>query len=251
MTLVVGIQCSDGVVIGTDSAMTFGIAEQFHTIEQPIRRKIDIIEDKIIIAGTGQIGLGQRFTELTERLWKGKKFSDKSILDIGRLISHHTIQDFQSTFLKPGAFGALTAIPNKSKAELIEFAVADFQPEVKSEINWYASMGSGQPVADPLLGFVRTVFWGDDAPSCKEGIFATTLVLKLACSMTPHGVAGPIQMATLCREKREFTARYLTEDELHEHDQSVDEAISHFKDFRAKLAGSDFSESGIPAAPMK
>ena len=251
MTLIVGIRCSDGVVIGTDSAMTFGITHQQSTIEQPIRRKIDVIDDKIIIAGTGPIGLGQRFTEMTKLLWENKAFRNKSIFEIGRLISHNTIKDFDSTFQKVGAFGALTAMPNQTKAELIEFSLADFQPEVKSEINWYASMGSGQHVADPLLGFVRTVFWGDEAPSCKEGIFATTLVLKLACSMTPYGVAGPIQMATLCKIKKEYKACYLTENELHEHDQSVDEAILHFKEYRAKLAGQDISEGSIPIAPNR
>ena len=31
MTLVVGILCTDGVVIGTDSAMTFGTGQAFRT----------------------------------------------------------------------------------------------------------------------------------------------------------------------------------------------------------------------------
>ncbi len=250
MTLIVGIRCLDGVVIGTDSAMTFASSDQF-TIEQPNRRKIDIIEGQIIIAGTGPIGLGQRFTEGIDVLFGTGQFNDKSTIEIGRLISRCAIEDFSSTYQELGAFGALTAIPNRSHAELIEFSVADFQPEVKSENNWYASMGSGQSVADPLLGFVRTVFWGDEAPRCEEGIFATTLVLKLACSMTPHGVAEPIQMATICREDDEFKARYLTEDELNEYDQSVDAAVAHFKEYSAKLASPDSPDQDMPVSPTE
>ena len=74
MTVVVGIRCTDGVVIGTDSAMTFGPSEQQLTIEQPYRSKIDIIDSHIIVAGTGQIGLGQRLASEVEKLW-GEIFS--------------------------------------------------------------------------------------------------------------------------------------------------------------------------------
>lgn len=57
MTILVGLLCKEGIVIGADSSATFGSA-QFRTIEQPTD-KIEIIDNQIIVAGTGQIGLGQ------------------------------------------------------------------------------------------------------------------------------------------------------------------------------------------------
>ena len=69
MTLVVGILCQDAVVIGADSAMTFANSRQA-TIEQPYPNKITIIQDNVIIAGAGEIGLGQRFVETTGKLWR-------------------------------------------------------------------------------------------------------------------------------------------------------------------------------------
>ena len=77
MTVVVGIRCTDGVVIGTDSAMTFGLSAQQLTIEQPYHSKIDVVENHIIVAGTGHIGLGQRFAYEVKKLWKRKFFSKK------------------------------------------------------------------------------------------------------------------------------------------------------------------------------
>ena len=71
MTLVVGILCKDGVVIGADSAITFGLSSQQPTIEQPYSKKITVILDQVIIAGTGAVGLGQRFAETTAKLWEG------------------------------------------------------------------------------------------------------------------------------------------------------------------------------------
>ena len=250
MTLVVGIRCTDGVVVGSDSAMTFGPNAQQPTIEQRNREKIHIVDGRIIVAGTGYIGFGQRFTETTERLWREKQFQNKSTIEIGRLVSRNVIQDFSSTNMNPGGYGALVAVPNGRTAELIEFPLENLQPEVKSDVNWYASMGIGQLVADPLLGFVRAVFWGDEPPNRQEGVFAATLVLKLACQMSPVGVAEPIQMAILYPNKKgQLSARQLTEEELLEHKEVVSGAIEHFKQYRSKLAGQDEPAEAPPAAP--
>ena len=67
MTAIVGILCQQAVVIGTDSSATFSSGSQ-QTIEQPIE-KLLIVPDNIIVVGTGQIGLGQRFSAIVEKAW--------------------------------------------------------------------------------------------------------------------------------------------------------------------------------------
>ena len=153
----------------------------------------------------------------------------------------------------PEVYGALVAIPSKQKPALIEFPAVGFQPEVKTDGLWYASMGSGQNVADPLLGFVRETFWEDNAPpSYREGIFAATMVLKLSCKMAPGGVAEPIQMAVLRpdpSQKGKLFAHHLTKDELSEHEQSVEHAIRHFREYREILRGKGVQAPSLPAPP--
>ena len=247
MTLVVGIRCNDGIVIGTDSAMTFGPTPEHPTIEQPLRRKIDVIQDSVIVAGTGFLGLGQRFVDIVRKGWNGKieglneKLFDKEGIDVGRVLSQITTNDFKQTGVQVQqvSYGALLAAPCKKKPELIEFRIKDFQPEVKDKDNWYVSMGSGQFVADPLLGFVRKTFWGDDPPNLQDGIFAATMVLKLGCEMTPMGVSAPIQMAVLDKNKKGFNARHITDEERTEHEASVDSAIEYFREYKYQLSGTD------------
>ena len=166
MTLIVGILCTDGVVVGTDSAMTF-VHGNSPTIEQPLQRKIDIIRGEVILAGTGEIGLNQRFANVVKNLWKNGAFRNQPTITIGKALTASGLQDFAETGLRPGIFtyGALVALPRVRKGELIEFGVGDLQPEIKSRDNWYVSMGSGQSVVDPLLGFMRKVFWGNQPPS--------------------------------------------------------------------------------------
>lgn len=65
MTAIVGILCKDGIVIGTDSSATFS-ASTTSTIEQPVK-KISIIENRVIVAGSGQIGLDQRFCDVVKQ----------------------------------------------------------------------------------------------------------------------------------------------------------------------------------------
>ena len=237
MTLIIGIRCKDGTVVGSDSAVTF-VSGQNQTIEQHSRQKIDIIDKHIIVAGTGEVGLGQRFRDTIEKKWKDKVFLDKNIVDIGCMLSSAAIKNFFSTHINTQTinYGALVAIPCKDTAELIEFSVNTFQPEVKTDKDiWYASMGSGQSVADPLLGFIRKTFWGNDPPNRQEGIFAATMVLKLGCEMAPGGVAGPIQMAVLSSDrssKGKLYARRLEEVELSEHEENVEAAIEYFKKYR-------------------
>jgi 20S proteasome alpha/beta subunit len=68
MTVIVGILCSDGVVIGSDSAMAAGRASTGYTIqlEDSGVLKIEVIHNNAITAVTGAIGLAQRFNEKIE-----------------------------------------------------------------------------------------------------------------------------------------------------------------------------------------
>jgi 20S proteasome alpha/beta subunit len=65
MTVIVGILCSDGVVIGSDSAMAVGRALSGYSVERDDGGllKIEVIDNNVITAVTGAMGLAQRFNE--------------------------------------------------------------------------------------------------------------------------------------------------------------------------------------------
>lgn len=228
MTLVVGILCTDGVVIGTDSAATMS-SGGVPTIEQPYREKVTVFNNQVIIAGTGEIGLGQRFEHCVRRCWKNKGFDGNNAVDVGCNLAHESIKNFRRTDLDLINFGALIAFPHNSKPAMIEFVAGKFQPEVKTKSSWYVSMGSGQQAADPLLGMARKMFWGDSPPNLRAGIFAATMVLTLGCEMAPHGVSSPIQMALLFQTKNGgYGAKKVGAEELQESIENVDGALKHF-----------------------
>jgi hypothetical protein len=76
VTVIVGILCEDGVVIGSDSAATYGPTPQVHTIEHQAL-KIEIIEGDVITAATGPVGLAQRLNDIFGSLFRTLRASDQ------------------------------------------------------------------------------------------------------------------------------------------------------------------------------
>jgi ATP-dependent protease HslVU (ClpYQ) peptidase subunit len=67
MTLIVGIKCRNGIVMGADGAATLGALGQ-QTIRQETE-KLDILENRIIVGVSGPVGLGQRIRAEIHTLW--------------------------------------------------------------------------------------------------------------------------------------------------------------------------------------
>lgn len=235
MTVLVGIKCKDGIVIGSDSSATFGDA-QTRTIEQSTK-KIEILHEKIIVAGTGQIGLGQRFCDQTDKGFANGHFKNLNAIAMATKITELAIKDYAATAATKGQYGALVAFPAAHDIHLCEFGISDLQPELKTSSIWYASMGSGQLIADPFLGLMRSVFWDSGMPSLQDGIFIATWTLTHTIRVNPGGVNGPIQMAILTVAKQGPSARMLSPDELEEHAENVSGAEAHLKLYGDKLGG--------------
>ena len=245
MTAIVGMLCSDGVVIGADSSSTFSTGRE-RTIEQP-SEKISIIDDRIIIAGTGQLGLGQRFAEVVSEAWNSKKFQGTP-MQIAKVLCANGRQDFASTGASKEQYGALVAYLVKGKPCLCEFAIYDFQPEMKTADRiWYCSMGSGQNITDPFLAFMRNVFWADGRqPNVREGVFATAWALEHVVDCNPGGVDGPISIAVLERNRKNLSARRINDEELSEIRQHIDEAKTRLRDFILYFQSDDVPEIPKP-----
>jgi len=229
MTAIVGVLCQDGVVVGTDSSATFSSATS-RTIEQPTE-KISIFGDSIIVAGTGQVGHGQRFKAIVDKSLKDGLFN-RSAITIAKELSKLTIEDFAYTYSSKGEYGALLAFPANGMFHLCEFAVKDFQPEFKTKLLWYVSLGATQHITDSFLALMREVFWKNEPPSLSDGVFATTWALDHAVAINPGGVNSPVRIATLRSiEKKQLVAEILSDAALGEHRQNIDGAKKALRDY--------------------
>lgn len=256
MTTVVGVHCRDGVVIGTDSGVVFS-HPHFPTVEQEARKLFTY--GNIVVAGTGQVGFGQRFFALIKKAWDEKLFvldssptpkKPNDSISIAKAISRAMIEDLGHTHCQPGQYGALVAFPFGQKTHLCEYPLRDFQPEFKDERVWWASLGSGQHITDPFLAFVRRAFWGEGQPTVQDGIFAVTWTIQHVIDCNPGGIRGPISIGVLERGKGGggLTARELDEGEINRHRENVEAAIEHLGKYPLLLRGESV-EAPPPSPP--
>lgn len=243
MTVLVGINCSDGVVIGADGSATFAQGQR-PTVEQ-VTQKIRILDGRVILAGTGSIGLDQRFAEILEDQWSNQKVFRKKSPSQGCVeLSRAGLQNFDYTGcdINNIGYGCLLAFPCNNQTCLFEFSPDRFQPEQKDERIWYVSMGSGQPIVDPFLALMRVVFWQEGPPTHRAGTFAVVWALEHAIRTNPGGINHPIQVAVLSRDSGDLRARLLADDELQEHKENVAGAEQHLARYADIISGGADSE---------
>lgn len=230
MTVLVGVRCTDGVVIGADSAAT-SAAGNIHLLKLA-SDKIIIVGDRVIVAGTGQIGLGQRFAQQVKRAHDTKLFQQPSI-EVAKRLSAMARSDFAETHAPMGAYGALVAAPADGSAQLIEFATADFQPELKNGKIHFVAMGSGQMLAEPFMSFVDRTFWKSQTPDVKTALFGVHWALAHTIKCAPGGVGDPICLAKLTNGKNGWHAELVSDEVLQEqceHMAAIEERIAGYRD---------------------
>ena len=163
MTALVGVLCSDGIVIGTDGSVTF--AQGAHvTIEQP-SEKLYIGTKNVIVATTGEAGHAQRFLSISDRVFESITDPLPPHLEVGKSLTRYALDDFSFTHSDAANFGALVGFPLGAECFLCEFSAGSFQPEFKDSRIWYVSMGSGQHITDPFLALMRDIFWKNSPPT--------------------------------------------------------------------------------------
>ena len=107
MTVIVGVLCQDGVVVGSDSSATLTAIANQKTIEQSVQKTF-IVGTDVIFTTAGEAGLAQRFEAVLRRLHQdiGAGWYEKDPLFIAMNISRCMITNMNVTFLAPGQFGA-------------------------------------------------------------------------------------------------------------------------------------------------
>lgn len=250
MTLIIGIKCKDGIVMAADGAATLGSMGQ-GTAQQPIK-KLDILNEKIIIGVSGPVGLGQLLKGEVESMWDKSAFSNKKPYEVMSLMSQgfrqhiipelKTAQEARNTLgnaaLSPAISTTLIALPVSGDLCLFQFDPQG-SPEQTVDGLFFVSIGSGQPIADPFLGFLRRIFWPEEGqPTIDEGIFAAVWALDHAIRVNPGGVAEPMQVITMKQNGGSVEINELSVAEIDSHRGAVNSAES-------KLAGSlaEFKET--------
>ena len=252
MTLILGIKCQEGIVLGADGAATLGALGQ-QTVRQ-LTKKLEIITDCVVVGVSGPVGLHQRFADEVRGLWENRAFvgrgaaepapsSAAAMVKISEALRKHILPEMQAAAASGQVTGqgialqsaisqSIVALPVGRSACLFQF---DHQgsPEEATDQLPFVSIGSGQRIADPFLAFVRKMFWKKGCPSINAGIFATLWTLQHAIETNPGGISDPKQIVLVERIRDNWRARELPDEELEEHLKAIGSVEQYLSEFPA------------------
>lgn len=203
MTVLVGVKCSDGIVIGADSKATSAHGHA-HLVQVQSNDKLQLVGPKGILATTGSVGLSQRLKLIADAQWGAKGFRGEA-MSCFKGLAGAAVKDFQSTGVprtneQGWGFGAMLGMIVGDEPYLVEFATTDLQPEIKQGRLFGVSMGGGQILADPFLAFVSRVLWEGAEPDVNLGKIGVYWVLNHTIQHAPGGVGEPIMLGVIKRD---------------------------------------------------
>ena len=247
MTLIIGIKCTDGIVIGADGGATLGASLGPSTVIQPIS-KLRYFENRMIMGVSGPVGLGQLFFESVPEamLHRHRGPQGPNAAQVMKLLKQTIYGDVEPALksaqesapvvgnqnaFAPVNNSSLVALPIQGVPTLIQCDSVG-NPEMASEDLPIVAIGSGQKLADPFLAFLRRVFWAEKPLTITDGIFATVWTLLHVLEVEPGlGLSEPIEVGFLRVENGSPVAVKLSQDELGEYRQYVAEAEKHLAEF--------------------
>lgn len=206
MTLIIGVKCRDGVVIGSDSLETFGTG-----IEQEVSNKIEYLARDSLVASAGAVGLIQLIKEKLRISWESVQTVDdvyraRILLqdlvwsEIKRTMDHASeAQEYlEEDLILTALTSSVIAFPLKGAAVLLRTNEIGQSYEVTCD-SPFVSIGSGDFQADPFLAFVKRVVWNEKQPeSIDDGVLGVLWTLQHVIEVNGGlGVGGSPVIATL------------------------------------------------------
>ena len=249
MTLIVGVKCSDGIVLGADSKATYATTMGQSTISQDTVTKLHIATNRIVVGVSGPIGLGQSYSDEVDSYLAQNSYQVKwksvaaAKTDLSQRFWKHAEPCWQRAAATVGVIGPQAAAMQCAHSTAIAFEIAD-EPhlitfshqcaaeEVTKDLP-FTAIGSGQPQADPFLAFIRRIFWPSGLPTLTDGQLACIWTLSEVIKHSPGGVGGDIQVVLLTKEKHRWKSSELARVEIDTHLQALsameDEMRKHLK----------------------
>lgn len=259
MTLLVGVLCTNGIVIAADQQLTHGTMGM-QTIGQAIT-KVTVVGGNSLFASSGHHGLGQQLEAqvqanhakyLKENYHTGIQVLQKdfrSIIDPSLTTAAIAARLFGANAHADATCGCLLAAPFKDDLKLVEIT-----PQVAVECQIaempFISLGSGKANADPFLGFLRRVFWPARTPTVAEGELAAYWTVKHAIEMKTPGVGFDVDVFTIEKSGSSYVAVQLDAAHLKEHEDFRMEAEKRMSSLRDELKAAATPAPGA-AAPSK
>jgi len=207
VTIIVGILCTDGIVIGSDSQATYNVGVDIKRLDCTKIESVTFVDTKeAILAGSGMMAYITRFSEIMTD--EGKRCSIISNRAVAN-IAESTINKITKKYVIDRSEELGVPIDNPNSVGSLNFAIMlthyfdgkpylfNIYPEGLAEKQErYASLGSGSPFADYILSKLYY-----DSLSLKDGVRLAAYIIEEVKKVDPN-VGGPTKIFTINKDNK-------------------------------------------------
>lgn len=237
MTILIGINCSDGAVMASDS----GASDSFMMYPT---QKVFVHNDTCLVSIAGNPQLGHMIMPTVAQVLQTQGVSDQ-----------HQMMLFMTSNVRPLLTQELQVATqmnrniNSVATSLICASVINGVPSV-FQIDPYGSclacstppivwMGSGASLAAPFLCFIERVLWGKKMPTVADAKLAAYWAIDHTLKLASGHVAPPIQISVIENSANGWIARSLSELELEETAGQVVDLEKYIAGYGSQPASTD------------
>ena len=239
MTLIIGIHCEDGVVLGADGCNTGRLNRR----EYP--KKLEIHHSRGVLGVAGDIGMVQRLSDRFKTLTvEPEANSDESVQppqnggpgDAVRRVQNSFTEVFveerlryQSLHDHQGAWEdthysraqAIGCVVLQGGPCLFQIQYIGSPASYSSDQLPFATIGSGADMADPFLEFLKRSYMRGKRLNLERGILLAIWAMHHAIETNNGGVGHPIQLVTISNRGGNWEPREVPKEEFDLQFQSV------------------------------
>jgi len=259
VTLLVGVLCSNGVVIAADRQATHGAMGQA-TVGQSVT-KVQVINNEALYATSGHKGLGQQLCAVVEGKqpeFKNQRY-DANIIKVQQALRPLVDGALTTAGLAARVIGNAAAAPDSICGGLLAAGFKDglklveithqVAVEYMTKDMPFISMGSGKPSADLFLGFLRKIYWPTELPTIQEGALAAYWTIQHAIEMKVTGVGFSVDVFTVEPSDKTYVARKLDDAEVAEHVDFIKAAEEALRAVRDSLTAAPAAQTPATTPP--
>jgi 20S proteasome alpha/beta subunit len=227
MTLIVGIKCTDGIVLGADSAQTM------HGYIHQSTKKLATIGQDLIIGSSGAGSVAHQLRWALDAAVSSGAIITKDLRSATNSLKRPMLEVIQQNYQDCASLRqvssnpasdpsseSLVALPVANQVRLFHFNHSCSPIEITDDV-CFGSIGSGVFAANPFMLLMKRTWWANNQPSVADGIVAIVWALDHAIKTSSGGVAEPKQLITLTRENGKWKAQEFSCDELVGHHETI------------------------------
>ena len=197
MTVILGVLCRDGTVVGSDGASSQSTSKGLITYERA-KQKIWILPSGVFGATSGNAALGQRVKVGVNRFFRDTETEFSDPYELGDSLRMRVRQELEQIEMKPSnTDSSMVAFQLEKKNFLLTLKGEQLTPRMVEDDLFYQAIGGGANLAQPFFEFLRETFWiNENLPSVGEARIGVEWTLQHTVSTSSRGVSFPLNVVS-------------------------------------------------------